>query len=56
MIPGLPCWVPSPKTVSIWMPGVMYISAPASATALSPGSSSTSTNCMSSPMILKSMS
>ena len=21
MIPGLPCWVPSPKTVSIWMPG-----------------------------------
>ena len=56
MMPGLACWLPSPNTVSIWMPGVMYISAPASATALSPGSSSTSTNCMSSPMILKSMS
>ena len=35
---------------------VMYIIAPASATALSPGSSSTSTNCMSSPKILKSIS
>ena len=38
------------------MPGVMYIIEPASATALSPGSSSTSTNCISLPMILKSMS
>ena len=34
----------------------MYIIEPASATALSPGSSSTSTNCISTPTILKSMS
>jgi hypothetical protein len=34
----------------------MYIIDPASATALSPGSSSTSTNCMSSPKMRKSMS
>ena len=57
MIP--PCCgapLPSPKTVSISIPWVMYMSAPASATTLSPGSSSTSTNCMSSPSILKSIS
>ncbi len=47
------CWpLPSPKMVSIWMPAVMYIMAPASATHASPGSSSTSTNCTSSPSIL----
>ena len=45
------CPLPSPKIVSIWMPAVMYMSAPASATTLSPGSSSTSTNCRSSPSI-----
>jgi hypothetical protein len=50
------CWeLPSPKMVSIWMPAVMYMRAPASATTASPGSSSTSTNCRSSPSILKSM-
>jgi len=40
-----PCgWpLPSPNTVSISMPFVMYIITPASATALSPGSSATST-------------
>jgi hypothetical protein len=42
--------------VSIWMPGVMYIIEPASATALSPGSSSTSTNCISLPRTRKSIS
>ena len=42
--------------VSMLMPGIMYIIDPASATALSPGSSSTSTNCISTPTILKSMS
>ena len=45
------CPLPSPKIVSIWMPAVMYMRAPASATTLSPGSSSTSTNCRSSPSI-----
>ena len=40
---------PSPKMLSIWMEGSLYIMAPASATALSPGSSSTSTNCISWP-------
>ena len=44
--------LPSPKMVSISMPGVMYIIPPASATTLSRGSSSTSTNCRSSPKIL----
>ncbi len=43
--------LPSPKIVSIWMPCVMYMSAPASATTLSFGSSSTTTNCRSSPTI-----
>ena len=47
---------PSPKMVSIWTTGSLYIIAPASATALSPGSSSTSTNCISEPRILKSIS
>src|SRR5262245_5851544 len=51
---GLP--LPSPNTVSISMPAVMYIMTPASATTVSPGSSSTSTNCRSSPSILKSIS
>ena len=49
MIP-LCCWpLASPKTVSISMPGVMYIIEPASATTLSPGSRKISTNCRSSP-------
>jgi hypothetical protein len=47
---------PSPKTVVMWMLASLYIMAPASATALSPGSSSTSTNCISAPSILKSIS
>ena len=47
---------PSPKIVSSWMPLVMYIITPASAMAASPGSSSTSTNCISLPWITKSMS
>ena len=42
---------PSPKMVSMLMPSSMYIIAPASATTLSPGSSSISTNCISSPKI-----
>ena len=50
------CWLPSPKIVSIAMPCVMYIIEPASATAPSPGSSSTSTNCISLPCTSKSMS
>ena len=41
--------LPSPKIVSIWIVGVMNIIAPASATALSPGSRYTSTNCISLP-------
>jgi hypothetical protein len=56
MIPVACCPLPSPKTVSISTPAVMYMRPPASATTLSPGSSSTSTNCTSSPTILKSMS
>jgi hypothetical protein len=52
MMPGFWAPLPSPKTVSISMPGVMYIIPPASATTLSRGSSSTSTNCRSSPWIL----
>jgi len=43
--------LPSVKRVSIWMPLVMYIMVPASAITASPGSSTTSTNCMSSPWI-----
>ena len=43
---------PSPKIVSIPIPSSMYIMPPASAMAASPGSSSTSTYCMSSPKIL----
>ena len=43
------CWEPSPKIVSISIPSSMYIMPPASATAASMGSSSTSTYCMSSP-------
>ena len=43
---------PSPKMVSISMPSSMYIMPPASATTASPGSSSISTYCMSSPKIL----
>jgi hypothetical protein len=46
----------APNTVCMPMPCVMYIIVPASATALSPGSSSTSTNCISLPWISKSMS
>src|SRR5688572_1900370 len=42
--------------VSMWMPWVMYIIDPASAIALSPGSSSTSTNCISLPRMRKSTS
>ena len=38
---------PSPNIAFISIPSVMYIIAPASATALSPGSNSTSTNCSS---------
>ena len=41
----------SPKTVSILMPAVMYIMAPASAMTISPGSSVTSANCISLPKI-----
>ena len=41
------CCEPSPKMVSISMPSSMYIIPPASATVASPGSSSTSTNCIS---------
>src|SRR5262245_27729969 len=52
----LRCCEPSPNTVSIWIAGDMYIIEPASATALSPGSSSTSTNCISLPTIRKSTS
>jgi hypothetical protein len=50
-----PLWPPlepSPNTVSICTPASLYISAPASAIALSPGSSSISTNCMSVPTIV----
>ena len=52
MKPGFCAPLPSPKIVSISMPGVMYIIPPASATTLSRGSSSTSTNCRSSPNTL----
>jgi hypothetical protein len=45
---------PSPKIVSIWMPASMNIMLPASPIAASPGSSSTSTNCISAPRISKS--
>ena len=45
------CCEPSPKMVSISMPSSMYIIAPASATTASFGSSSTFTNCRSSPTI-----
>ncbi len=41
--------LPSPNTVSMAMPLCMYIIPPASATALSPGSSSISTYCISTP-------
>jgi hypothetical protein len=41
----------SPNTVSIWMPASMNIMLPASPIAASPGSSSTSTNCISAPLI-----
>ena len=52
-----PCWPPpSPKIVFISMPFSMYIMPPASATTLSPGSSSISTNCISVPKISKSIS
>ncbi len=48
-----PPWVePSPKIVCISMPASLYIIEPASAMALSPGSSSTSTNCISEPITL----
>ena len=43
------CAQPSPKMVSIWMPGSMYMKLPASAMHASPGSSVISTNCISSP-------
>ena len=56
MMPDCCLSLASPKTVSIWIPWVMYIIDPASATALSPGSSSTSTNCISVPEISKSIS
>jgi hypothetical protein len=42
---------PSPKIVSIWIPSSMNIMLPASPIAASPGSSSTSTNCISAPRI-----
>ncbi len=45
------CCEPSPKTVSSTMPFSMNIIEPASPTAASPGSSSTSTNCISAPLI-----
>ena len=45
------CCEPSPKIVSISIPSSMYIMPPASATVASFGSSSISTNCMSSPTI-----
>ena len=47
---------PSPKIVSMAMPSSMYIMPPASASAASPGSSSTSTTCRSSPNTWKSTS
>src|SRR5918994_124242 len=50
------CAEPSPKIVSISIPSSMYIIPPASATIASLGSSSASTNCMSSPKILYSIS
>ena len=52
-LPKKPCpfWLGSPNTVSILMPVVMYIMAPASAMTISPGSSVTSQNCISSPKI-----
>src|SRR5687768_1655592 len=56
MTPERPPLLPSPNTVSMSIPGVMYIIEPASATALSPGSSSTSTNCISLPRTRKSIS
>ena len=42
---------PSPKMVSIVMPASMKNMLPASPIAASPGSSSTSTNCISEPLI-----
>ena len=48
--PELAC-EPSPKMVSSTMPFSMNIIEPASPTAASPGSSSTSTNCISAPLI-----
>ena len=48
--PPAPSWPePSPKIVCIWMPGSMYMKAPASAMQASPGSSVISTYCISSP-------
>ena len=49
MTPACCCELPSPNTVSIRMALVMNIIVPASATALSPGSRYTSTNCISVP-------
>src|SRR3546814_2767403 len=46
MPPSWPACEPSPNTVSICTAESLYISAPASEIALSPGSSSISTNCM----------
>ena len=46
---------PSPMRVSNAMPSSRYIIAPASAITVSPGSSSISTNCMSSPQMAKSI-
>src|SRR5688572_27607603 len=56
MTPDRCCPLPSPKIVSIWIDGFMYIIEPASAIALSPGSSSISTNCISVPRMRKSTS
>jgi hypothetical protein len=50
-ISPLCCCEPSPKIVSMRIPSSMYIIPPASATAASWGSSSTSTNWRSSPRI-----
>jgi hypothetical protein len=56
MRPACRLSLPSPKIVSMVMPLVMYIMPPASAAALSPGSSSTSTYCISEPSMVKLIS
>jgi hypothetical protein len=56
MKPPPPSDEPSPNTVVIWTLASFQTNDPASATALSPGSSSISRNCSSWPLISKSMS